>query len=321
MKWFINTMAGFAMATAALTTQAQGAFPDKPIRLVVPYPPGSGTDTVARYTARRLEGALKQPVVVENKAGGNAIIAVQTVIGSPADGYTLLWAANGPVTTNVALYNKLPYDPLVDLMPVARVAYSPMGLFVPVNSPFKTATELLNDTKSRPSKLNYASGSATYNIATEWLLSIAGGKATLISYKGAAPAVADVAGGQVDFTIVELSAALPLVQAGKVRLLAVTSEKRMSLLPDTPTLQELGYKDFFQVAWWGVFAPKSTPRNVRDVLEKTLLSIYDDAESKEYLDRNNFNAFLGNADVLRKFQESEIKRESRLVTEFKIEKM
>ncbi|KAF1047520.1 MAG: hypothetical protein GAK38_01871 [Xylophilus sp.] len=125
----------------------------------------------------------------------------------------------------------------------------------------------------------------------------------------------------MDFTIVELSTALPLVQAGKIRLLAVTSEKRMPSLPDTPTLQELGYKDFFQGAWWGVFAPRSTPKNVRDTLEKTLLSVYGDAESKEYLDKNNFSAFLGAADVLKKFQEAEIKRESRLVTQFKIEKM
>lgn len=321
MKTFIKMIAGIALAAAALVSHSQGAYPDKPIKLIVPYPPGSGTDTVARYTARRLETALKQPVIVENRAGGNAIIAVQAVMSSPADGYTLLWAANGPVTTNVALYNKLPYDPLVDLLPVARVAYSPMGLFVPSSSKFSTATSLIAETKTNSGKLNYASGSATYDIATEWLLSIAGGKATKISYKGSAPAVADLAGGQVDFTIVELSAALPLVQAGKIRMLAVTSERRMPSLPDTPTLQELGYKDFFQVAWWGVFAPKSTPKGNRDILEKTLLSLYSDAETKEYLNKMNFSAFLGDADALRKFQEDEIKRESRLVKEFNIPKL
>lgn len=321
MKRFIHVLAGLALAATALASHAQAGFPDKPIRLIVPYPPGSGTDTIARYTARRLETALKQPVVVENRAGGNAIIAVQAVINAPADGYTLLWAANGPVTTNVALYDKLPYDPLVDLQPIARVAYSPMGLFVPANSPYKTATDLLNDSKAHPGKLNYGSGSATYNIATEWLLSIAGGRAASISYKGAAPAVSDLAGGQVDFTIVEFSAALPLVQAGKVRLLAMTSERRLPSEPNTPTLQELGYKDFFQVAWWGVFAPKATPPQVRSTLEQTLLQIYADAESKEYLDRSNFSAFPGNAETLRKFQESEIKRESRLVKQFNIPKM
>ncbi|WP_036594975.1 Bug family tripartite tricarboxylate transporter substrate binding protein [Ottowia thiooxydans] len=314
-------LVGLTLAATGVLATAQPAYPEKPIKLIVPYPPGSGTDTVARYTARRLEAALKQPVVVENRAGGNAIIAVQAVINAPSDGYTLLWAANGPVSTNVALYEKLPYDPLVDLQPVARVAYSPMGLFVPTNSPFKTATDLLNDTKNNPGKLNYASGSATYNIATEWLLSIAGGKATQISYKGSAPAIADLAGGQVDFSIVELSAAAPLIQAGKIRLLAVTAEKRMHSEPNVPTLQELGYKDFFQVAWWAVFAPKGTPASVRGTLEQTLLKVYGDAESKEYLDKNNFSAFLGDAAALRKFQEAEIKRETRLVKEFKIPKM
>ncbi len=139
MNLFTRSVLGALLATAVLAVSAQTSYPDRPIKLIVPYPPGSGTDTVARYTARRLEAALRQPVIIDNRPGGNAIIAVQTVMAAPADGYTLLWAANGPVTTNVALYDKLPYDPLKDLVPVARVAYSPMGLFVPASSPFKTA--------------------------------------------------------------------------------------------------------------------------------------------------------------------------------------
>ncbi len=314
----LGTTLGVTMVGGA---SAQAEFPNQPIKLVVPYPPGSGTDTVARYTARRLEGALKHPVVVENRAGGNAIIAVQAVTASAANGYTLLWAANGPVTTNVALYEKLPYDPLKDLQPVARVAFSPMGLFVPANSPYPDAKSLLDATRSQPDKLTYASGSATYSIAHQWLLSLFGGKAVGVPYKGSAPAVMDTASGQTDFTIVEMSAALPQVEAKKLRLLAVTSDRRMPSHPDIPTLQELGYKDFFQVAWWGVFAPAATPREVTEKLEKTLLSIYRDAETKEYLDRNNYSAFLGTSTELRQFQEAEIKRESRLVEQFKIPRM
>ncbi len=324
MQAFIKLIATLAIGTTAVVAHGQsdpGSFPAKPIKLVVPYPPGSGTDTVARYAARRLEGKLSQPVVVENRTGGNAIIAVQTVTGAVPDGYTLLWAANAPVTTNVALYNKLPYDPVHDLTAIARIAYSPMGLLVPANSPYQTAIELLNATKANPMKLNYASGSATYNIATEWLLSIAGGKANLVSYKGAAPAMIDLAGGQVDFTIVELSAALPMVKSGKVRLLAVTSDKRMPSEPNTPSLQELGYKDFFQVAWWGVFGPKALPDTIRTKLEDALLSTMADAQSKEYLQQNNFSEFLGKGQVLREFQAKEIERESRLVNTFKIPKL
>lgn len=318
MKKFIIAAATAILSVSAAPAAAQATYPDKPLKFLVPYPPGSGTDTIARYTARRLESKLGQPVVVENRTGGNAIIAAQAVINAPPDGYTLLWAANGPVTTNVALYKSLPYDPLVDLQPVARIAYSPMGLLVPQNSPFKTAKELLDSTKNEPMKLNYGSGSATYSIATEWLLSIADGKANQINYKGAAPTIADVAGGVVDFTIVELSAALPLVQAGKVKLLAVTSDRRVKSLADIPTLQELGYGDFFQVAWWGLFAPKNTPAAIVGKLETALLDIYSDAESQRYLDQSNFSDFTASSQQLRSFQEAEIKRETGLVKQFNI---
>lgn len=324
MRTFIKLATAFTLGAFTLAVSAQtdsSTYPNKPIKLVVPYPPGSGTDTIARYAAKRLEASINQSVVVENRTGGNAIIAVQAVTNASPDGYTLLWAANAPVTTNVALYNKLPYDPTHDLSAVARIAYSPMGLLVPANSPYKTAKELLDATQAKPMTLNYASGSATYNIATEWLLSIAGGKANLISYKGAAPAMIDLAGGQVDFTIVELSAALPLVKSGKVRLLAVTSDKRMPSEPNTPSLQELGYKDFFQVAWWGVFGPKSLPEPIRSKLEKNLLTNMADTEAQAYLRQNNFSEFLSNGQVLREFQIKEITRETKLVNEFKIPKM
>jgi tripartite-type tricarboxylate transporter receptor subunit TctC len=233
----------------------------------------------------------------------------------------LLWAANGPVTTNVALYEKLPYNPLTDLEPVARLAYSPMGLYVPASSPYKTAADLFADAKKSPGKLNYGSGSATYNIATEWLMSLAGAKANAISYKGSSPTMTDLAGNQVDFAIAEYSAGLPLVKAGKIRMLALTSDRRMRSEPEAPTLQELGYKEFFQVAWWGVFAPKGTPKAVVSRLESTLLTAFKDAETAQYLDQNNFSPFIGTAAQLRAFQKSEIDRESQLVNRFNIPKL
>ncbi|WP_066736012.1 tripartite tricarboxylate transporter substrate binding protein [Cupriavidus sp. D384] len=321
MKQYVTMAALVGFSLVASTAIAQGQFPDKPIKLVVPYPPGSGTDTVARYAAKRMESALGKPVVIENKPGGNAIIAAQTVVNAPPDGYTLLWAANGPVTTNVALYDKLPYNPLRDFEPVARLAYSPMGLYVPAGSPYKTAADLFGDAKKRPGKLNYGSGSATYNIATEWLLSLVGAKANAISYKGSSPVLTDLAGKQVDFAIAEYSAALPLIKAGKLRILALTSEKRMGTDPEVPTLQELGYKDFFQVAWWGVFAPKGTPKAVIAKLEGTLLSAFKDSETTQYLEQNNFSAFTANADELRSFQKTEIERETKLVDRFGIPKL
>ncbi|SOZ18278.1 Extra-cytoplasmic solute receptor family protein 26 [Cupriavidus taiwanensis] len=321
MKQYLAIMALSVIPLLPQTALAQGGYPDRPIKLVVPYPPGSGTDTVARYAAKRMETALGKPVVIENKPGGNAIIAAQTVVNAPADGYTLLWAANGPVTTNVALYEKLPYNPLTDFEPVARLAYSPMGLYVPADSPYKTAADLFGDAKKRPGKLNYGSGSATYNIATEWLMSLVGAKANAISYKGSSPTLTDLAGKQVDFAIAEYSAGLPLVKGGKIRLLAMTSDHRMKTEPETPTLQELGYKEYFQVAWWGVFAPKSTPRAIVSRLESTLLSVFKDAETAQYLEQNNFSAFTGTAAQLRAFQKAEIERETSLVKRFNIPKL
>ncbi|WP_373376308.1 Bug family tripartite tricarboxylate transporter substrate binding protein [Cupriavidus nantongensis] len=321
MKQYLAIMALAVIPLLPQTALAQGGYPDRPIKLVVPYPPGSGTDTMARYAAKRMETALGKPVVIENKPGGNAIIAAQTVVNAPADGYTLLWAANGPVTTNVALYEKLPYNPLTDLEPVARLAYSPMGLYVPAESPYKTAADLFADAKKRPGKLNYGSGSATYNIATEWLMSLVGAKANAISYKGSSPTLTDLAGKQVDFAIAEYSAGLPLVKGGKIRLLAMTSDRRMKSESETPTLQELGYKEYFQVAWWGVFAPKGTPKTVVTRLETTLIAVFKDAETAQYLEQNNFSAFTGTAEQLRAFQKAEIERESSLVKRFNIPKL
>lgn len=321
MKQYVAMIAVMGLSVVPCPAVAQEGYPDRPIKLVVPYPPGSGTDTVARYAARRLETALGKPVVIENKPGGNAIIAAQAVVKARPDGYTLLWAANGPVTTNAALYDKLPYNPLTDLEPVARLAYSPMGLYVAAASPYKTAAELFSDARKHPGKLNYGSGSATYNIATEWLMSLVGAKANAISYKGSSPTLTDLAGNQVDFVVAEYSAGMPLVKAGKIRLLAMTSERRMRSEPDTPTLQELGYKEFFQVAWWGVFAPQGTPKAVISRLESSLLTVFKDAETAQYLEQNNFSPFTASADELRAFQKAEIERESRLVNRFNIPKL
>ncbi|MYN14530.1 tripartite tricarboxylate transporter substrate binding protein [Pusillimonas sp. TS35] len=297
---------------------ASAAYPKQPLKLVVPYPPGSGTDTIARYAAAKLESKLGQPVIVENKTGGNAIIAAEAVIRSKPDGYTLLWAANGPVTTNVALYKKLSYDPITDLAPVARLAFSPMGVYVPATSKFSSAQALFEAAKQTPPTLNYGSGSATYNIATEWLMSLVGGHANAINYKGSAPTISDLAGGQTDFAIVEYSAGLPLVKAGKIKLLAVTSDQRMPSAPDTPTVQELGYPDFFQVAWWGVFAPAGTPAPIISTLEHALLAIFTDKETEAWLLERNFSTFTGTGQELNAFQKKEIERERRLVKQFNI---
>lgn len=319
-RW-LSALLCCCMALWMLPASAQPAYPDRAIQMIVPYPPGSGTDTIARYAAKRLEGALGKPVVVENRPGANAVIAAQTVTRANPDGYTLLWAANGPVTTNVALYDKLPYDPVKELSPVARVAYSPMGLYVAANAPYTSASQLMEALKNRPGELTYGAGSTTYQIASEWFLSLFGGKARGVSYKGAAPALTDLASGQIDFVIAEYSAGVALVHGGRLRLLATTNDRRMPADPDVPTLQELGLKSFFQVAWWGMFAPAGTPAPVVDRLQQVLLQSFDDADGRAYLKTNNYAQFAGDAAQLRQFQLSEIERERQLVTQFGIPKL
>jgi len=309
-------LGGLMLASGAAMAQ----YPDKPIRLIVPYPPGTGTDTVARYTAQRLGEALGQSVLTENRAGGNAIIAANLVATSPADGHTLLFAANGPVSTNVALYDKLPYDAIEDLTPVARLAYGPMGIFVPADSPYQTAEALFEATRQNPGKLNYGSGSSTYRIAGEWLMSLVGGEANVISYKGAAPALTDLAGGQVDFVIADYSGAAGLLSAGRIRMLAATTDQRLVAQPDVPTVQELGYKAFFQVAWWGIFVPAKTPSAIVAQLEQVLLDIYRDPQTAGFLAMHNYMNFAASGEALGAFQRREIARESQLVERFGIPK-
>lgn len=306
MKRLTTMLAG---AVLALGAQLSHAFPDKPIRLIVPYPPGTGTDTLARYTARQLEAKLGQPVIAENRPGASGIIATQTVVSAAPDGYTLLLAANAPVATNVAAFAKLPYDPLVDLAPVAVLAQAPMGFYVYQDSPYKTVADLVAAARKDPKKLNYGAGSATYQIATEWFLSLAQASANGISYKGAGPALNDLAGKQVDFVIAEYSGAQALVQAGKLRLLAVATDKRLASAPDVPTLQELGFKDFFKVAWWAMFAPAKTPAPVVKTLQDALLEIYADPKTQAFLAQSNFISFIGDAAALAKFQKKEIELE------------
>lgn len=299
---------GVAAACMAVAGLAGAAYPDKPIRMIVSFPPGSGTDTTARYAARKLEEKIGVPVVVENRPGGNSFIAAEAVVNAAPDGYTLLLASNSPVATNVVMFKNLPYDPLKDLTPVAKLAYGPMGLAVKADSPFTSVQDLVDAAKQKPDALNYGGGSASYRIATELFLSMEGIKAEYIPYKGAAPALTDLAGGHVDFVFADLGAILPFVQGKTMRLLAVTGDKRVPAVPDVPTLKESGLDSYYMINWTAAFAPAGTPQPVIDTLAKHLVDIYQEKEAQDFLDRTSWFAFPGGPDALHQFQSSEIKR-------------
>jgi len=299
---------GCAVLALAVPAAARAAYPDHPIRMVVSFPPGSGTDTTARYVARKLEEKIGQPVVVENRPGGNSFIAVQAVTRSEPDGYTLLLASNSPVATNVAMFRQLPYDPVADLAPLARLGVGAMALVVNPASPYGTVAQLVEAARQHPGKLNYGAGSASYQIATELFLTQGQVKANHIPYKGAAPALTDLAAGQLDFAFADYGAVQPLVQGGKLRLLAVTGNKRLAGQPGTPTLQESGFPGYFMVNWTAAFAPANTPKAIRDKLEKLLVDISATPETAEFFARTNWDAFTGNAAELHRFQVDEIRK-------------
>ena len=287
---------------------AQAAYPDKPIRLIVSFPPGSGTDSNARYVAKKMEEKLGVAVTVENRPGGNSFIAAQAVAVAPPDGYTLLLASNSPVATNAAMFKHLPYDPVNDFAPVARLGYGAMALVVKADAPYKTVADLVNAARQRPGELNFGSGSASYQIATELFLAMGGIKANHVPYRGAAPALTDLAGGQVDFVFADYGAVIPFVQSGRMRLLAVTGDARLKSAPDTPTLQESGFPGYYMVNWTAAFAPARTPAAVIEKLAGVLLDIYRTADAAEFLARTNWEVFPVGPKELGVFQRDEIRK-------------
>ncbi len=302
------------MATAAITlaasfnTVAFAKYPDKPIRFVVSFPPGSGTDTNARYTARRLQEKLGVPVTVENRPGGNSFMAVDQVVRAKPDGYTLLFSSNSPVSTNVVMFKDLPYDPVKDLTPLAKLGYGAMGIAVPASSPIQNIEQLVEEAKKRPGELNYGSGSASYQIATELFLKQAGIEANHVPYRGASAAITDLAGKQTDFVFADYGALIPLAQSNSIRVIAATGDKRLKQAPDVPTLQESGYKDYYMVNWVALFGPAGLPEDVQKVLSDAMVEIYSDQESIDFLDRMSWDIFPGDGKALAEFQQSEIKR-------------
>jgi tripartite-type tricarboxylate transporter receptor subunit TctC len=249
------------LATGAALAQG---FPEHPVRIIVPYPPGSGTDIATRLLGQKLSQLWGQSVIVENRPGAGAIIGVDAVAKAAPDGYTIGIADTGPLAINPALYAKLPYDAVKDLAPVTEVATLPFILVVNPKLPVKNVSDLIALAKSRPGQINYASvgnGSAVH-LATELLKTRAGIDLKHIPYKGSAPALQGVLGGDASVMFVNLFSAMPLVKAGKLRALAAATATRISALPDLPTIAESGVPGYQFQAWFGIVAPAGTPQPV-----------------------------------------------------------
>lgn len=274
-------VAGLALIVASLSsyTFAQG-YPSRPIKWVVSYPPGGGTDFLARTVGAQLAKQLAQSVVIENKPGGAGVIATESVAKSPADGYTIFTGDNGTLVYNAALFKKIPYAPLSDFAPVGLMARFPLVLLANNEAPFANARALLEQVKKNPGKFSYASPGvgSPHHLAME-LLKQRGNLFILhVPYRGSGGAIQDLIGGQIPLFVADSAAALPLVRSGKVKAVAVFSKSRMVALTDTPTFVELGYGDVEAYGWQGLVAPASTPKDVVIRLNQEMIKAIQNPE-------------------------------------------
>lgn len=278
----IKNMAFSVVVLPALIGSAIAAYPDKPIKMMVGYAPGSSTDIVGRMIANDLSLALKQPVIVENRGGAAGSLAADAVAKSAPDGYTILFAQNG-LAINVAANPKLPFNGQKDLLPVVGVAATPHILIVNNNSKAKNVAELMAMLKADPGKLSFGSSGIgnSDHMAGELFLATTGLQAIHIPYKGGSPAATDVVGGQIDFYFAGMPVGLPLYKGDKVRAIAVTGKNRFSGAPELPTMQEAGVKGYEMALWQGAFVPAGTPTAIVQTLNNTILKILDTPEMKE----------------------------------------
>jgi tripartite-type tricarboxylate transporter receptor subunit TctC len=266
-------------AQSASTGSGQ-AYPVKPIRLIVPFPPGGPTDTHSRWAAQQLNVAFGQSVVVENRGGAGGIIGTEAVAKAPADGYTLLGGNPGPLTIAPSLRKQLGYDPVRDFQPITLIARNASAWCVHPSVPARNLKEFVALAKSKPGKINYATpGIGTVgHLAIENLATLTGMKLNHVPYKGAALYTVDLLAGNIDFAQIQIFQAAPYVRDGRLRALGVTAVKRSPLIPDVPTAQEQGLKGYSSYNWNGILAPAGTPRAIVDRLHGVLSKALSDPE-------------------------------------------
>lgn len=309
---------GSALGVFTGAVQAQ-EFPSRPIRFVVPFPPGSGTDTSARYFAKKLTEMVGQPVVVDNKPGANGFIAVRAVLSAPADGYTVFIGSNSTLAVNAALFKTLPYDPQSDLAPLTMMMRSPALLIVPGQNGAKTLAELIAEARQKPGQLNFGAGSAGYQLMAESFNDMAKVQTLHVPFKGASEAVTAVSSGTVHFAFAEMTSAQELVKSGKLRALAVASERRVPSLSSVPTAAEAGLPGFTAYTWVAAMVPAKTPKAEADKLAGLMTAIERMPETREFYERMGAEVMNGGPEEMRNFQAAEIQLWKRIATKAKVE--
>jgi len=286
------------------------AYPAKPVRWIVPYPAGGGSDFLARTVAAQMEKQLGQPMVVENRPGAATMIGAEAAARSTADGYTLLSGDNGTFVFNTALYKKVPYDPVKDFTPIGLMARFPLIVVANPSTGFKTMKDLVDAAKMQPGKLSYASVGAgsPHHLAMELIKDRTGAYIVHIPYRGAAPAVQDVLGNQLPVMVIDTAVGLQHIRSGKLVALGVLSRQRLASLPNVPTLEEQGIRDTEVYAWQGMVVPAATPREVSARLTAELSRALATPEVSRKLQDFGLEPIPGNSEQMSAYTKSETAR-------------
>ncbi len=312
---FAATLGLAAAAVPFASAQAQAAYPSKPIRLIVPFPPGGGTDMIARTVAQKLTDMNKWTVVIDNRPGAGGNLGVDAAAKAQPDGYTLVMGQTSNLAINPALYAKLPYNPLKDLTPVALVSSSPIVMVTSATSPYKTIADVVAAAKTKPDgiTLGYSGNGTVAHLAGELAQDAAGIKLRHVPYKGAAQALTDVVSGNIDLYMSAIPTLIGQVRNGKMHAVAVTSKKRSTQLPQTATLAESGYKDFEAITWFGVMAPAGTPPAIVQQLNKAINQALQQADTAERLRFEGGDVLGGSVESFQQLLKAEIPRWAKIV--------
>jgi tripartite-type tricarboxylate transporter receptor subunit TctC len=303
-----------------VSTAAAQTYPSKPIRFIVPFPPGGGNDTMARAFGQKMSEGFAQPIVIDNRPGAGGNIGAETAARALPDGYTVFLGGVGSHGINPNLQLKLPYDPLKDFAPISLIASAPLVIVVPPSLPIKTVSDLVQLAKARPGELNYASsGSGTIaHLSAELLNSMAKIKLEHVPYKGTGPALTDLLGGRVQVMFNSAVSILPQVRAGKLRAIAMTAAKRSAAMPDLATVAESGVPGYEAASWYGVLAPAVTPRPIVQKLNSEIVRIARMPEVRERLAADGADPVGSSPEEFAAYIRRELARWARVIEQARI---
>jgi len=288
-------------------------FPSKPLRAIVPFPAGSGTDAMARFVGESIRRESGQTLVVENMAGTNGLLGARAAAGASPDGYSLFFSTNSTHAANPYLFNKLPYDPIKDFEPVALLAYAPLALVIRTDSQFKSLQDLISYAKANPGKLNFGTANTGSLAGGHMLNKLAGINTVPVSYRGSPQAVTDLLGGQFDFMIMDMLPIQEHIRSGSLRALAVTSATRLRILPDVPTMVEAGVPGYELFSWNGVHVPAGTPREIVVKLNQFITNAVSQPEAVPFFDNYGAQPSKMSPDEFARFQATELERWGQII--------